>query len=175
MPLRQPRPSPSRRRSASPVMLACQLASAAAVVWGIRVRKGVVRYETGHEDENPMAGHSSWAEQDRLLNPRRAGQDLPCCGVLAPVRCGGWDCLRLLRCRELQLQATPLVQADAPSLGAYPELLSQRCSGWNSGCGCAALQSLQLVLIRRTVVHSAASGRSTVFLLCTGGAACPSW
>ena len=73
------------------MMLACQLASAVAVVWGIRVRKGVVRYKTVHEDENPTAGHSSWAEQDRLLNPMRAGQDLPCCGVLAPVRCGGWD------------------------------------------------------------------------------------
>ena len=156
-----------------PAMLAAQLVQAAVVV--IRVRKGVVRNETGHEDENPIAGHPAWVEQDGLLNLGRLGHELPCCGVLATVRCGGWDGLRLLRCRELQLQATPLVQADTPSLGAYPGLLSQGCSGWNSGCGCAAPQSLQPVPIRRTVVHSAASGRITVFLLCTGGAACPPW
>ena len=55
----------------------------------------------------------------------RAGQDLPCCGVLAPVRCGGWDGVWLVRCGGLQHQATPLVQADAAWLSAYPGLLSK--------------------------------------------------
>ena len=155
--------------------LACHLASAAAVVWGIRVRNWVVRDETGHEDENTMAGHSAWAEQERLLNLGRAGQDFPCCGVLVPVRCGYWNGVWLVRCRGLQHQAKPLVRADAPSLGAYPGVILQRCRGWNRGCCCEEPQSLQLVLVRRKAVHSAASGRITVLLLCTGGAACPPW
>ena len=72
-------------------MLVARKASAAAVLWGIRVRKGLVRNKTGHEDENRKARHPSWAAQDRLLHLGRAGQELTClprCAVVAVTVCG---------------------------------------------------------------------------------------
>ena len=122
-------------------MLAAQLASAVAVVWGICVPKGVFRNKTGHEDENTVAAPSAWAEQDRLLHLGPDGNELPCCGALAPVRCGGWNGVWLVRSRVLQHQATPLVQVDAPSLGAYPGLPSQFCGAWKLGWCCTALHT----------------------------------